>query len=229
MPATFDTSQPRRKRVRTDQNDSDDDDYRSLLQDRKSKLTKVNELSNKLNESVLQWLPENDYLELCELLPPIDLYFIRRPNETNSDDGLDDDDDRPLEEVVEEYPKTVEDAIRMKNDPRYVPCINPQIFKEPAFKETVEDWQVLLAEGMFEPSDDETDEQTIPAAPAKQSSRKRSRNQVEDDDWKVNWDFVCPLSINAWTKRALLLFTLEQDDNFEAYWGERLQKQKKGS
>ncbi|KAL1929452.1 hypothetical protein VTP01DRAFT_1590 [Rhizomucor pusillus] len=208
MPASLDSDQPRRRHTRADQS-VNEKEISDLLNNRKSKLTKVDELSSKLNESVLEWLPESDYLELCDLLPPIDLYFIRRPDVTNSDDdddglGDNDDDNSPLEEIIEEYPKNVEDAIRMKNDPRCVPCIKPEIFKEPAFKETVEDWQVLLAEGMLEPSDDEEQKSNAHLPPPqRQSSRKRSWSKAEDDGWK--------------------------DDNFEAYWGERLQKQRKSN
>ncbi|KAI9314329.1 hypothetical protein BX666DRAFT_1972375 [Dichotomocladium elegans] len=138
-------------------------------------------IQERINFQLLNLLPQDDLDELCKLLPPADINFIKY-NEAE-------------EHATEIVAESLEEYETMSTLPdTYFPIISSR-FVSPEFIRTVEDFQILLSNGHYELEAPQVEE------PKKTAGRKRSNyTEIEEDLFK--------------------------DEQYEAYWGERLKKSK---
>ncbi|KAI9268260.1 hypothetical protein BDA99DRAFT_505327 [Phascolomyces articulosus] len=102
------------------------------------------------------------------------------------------------------YPESIDQVNTLKDDPWCVPYISQNVFDNPDFRVAWEDFLVLLSDGYYEQEeeeDDQEEEEQQPIADGGKGKRKRKNTHGEENPYK--------------------------DDEYERYWGERIEKQQK--
>ncbi|KAG2217177.1 hypothetical protein INT45_003601 [Circinella minor] len=102
-------------------------------------------------------------------------------------------------------PESIEHINQLKQDPWCAPYISSSVFNNLEFKTAWEDFIVLLSEGYYEPEDEKDGEDEEVEKVTVKGRRKRNANDATVDEDENEF----------------------KDDQYERYWGERLEKQQK--